>query len=204
MGAAAPRPRRSMLPVMIALACLFMAGVAAALWQYFGYGEQSTFAEQAIVFDDSQLRLPAELAGDTGRIRVVHFWDPACSVCNRETGAHLSYLISMYRRAGIDFYAIRRPGTQGELPEPLRSKVITLPTIDGIGNIPASPAVAIWDRQGHLAYAGPYSIGMVCNSPTASSNRCWTNWCAGKPCARKDCLPWAATAPGRPSAEDAR
>ena len=95
MGAAAPRPRRSMLPVMIALACLFMAGVAAALWQYFGYGEQSTFAEQAIVFDDSQLRLPAELAGDTGRIRVVHFWDPACGVCNRETGAHLSYLISM-------------------------------------------------------------------------------------------------------------
>ncbi|HHA2859445.1 DUF6436 domain-containing protein [Stenotrophomonas maltophilia] len=163
MGAGAPR-RRWLLPTMIALACLFMAGVAAALWQYFGYSAQSTFTEQAIVFDDSQLRLPADLAGDTGRIRVVHFWDPACGVCNRETGAHLSYLISMYRRAGIDFYAIRRPGTQGELPEPLRNKVIHLPTIGGIEHIPASPAVAIWDRQGHLAYAGPYSIGMVCNS----------------------------------------
>nr|WP_303637107.1 DUF6436 domain-containing protein [Stenotrophomonas sp. 704A1] len=149
---------------MIALACVFMAGVAVALWQYFGYGEQSTFAEQAIVFDDAQLRLPAALAGDTGRIRVVHFWDPACAVCNRETGAHLSYLISMYRRAGIDFYAVRRPGTQGELPTPLRDKVIHLATIEGIEHIPASPAVAIWDRSGHLAYAGPYSIGMVCNS----------------------------------------
>ena len=69
MGAAAPRARRWLLPTMIALACLFMAGVAAALWQYFGYGAQSTFTEQAIVFDDSQLRLPANLAGDTGRIR---------------------------------------------------------------------------------------------------------------------------------------
>ena len=60
MGAAAPR-RRWLLPTMIALACLFMAGVAAALWQYFGYSAQSTFTEQAIVFDDSQLRLPADL-----------------------------------------------------------------------------------------------------------------------------------------------
>lgn len=148
----------------IAAGCVLMAGIAIALWQYFGFSEQATFAEQAIVFDDTQLKLPPELAGANGRIRVVHFWDPACKVCNRETGAHLSYLISMYRRANIDFYAVRRPGTTGELPEYLRGRLTELPTIEGAEHIPASPAVAIWDRQGHLAYAGPYSIGMVCNS----------------------------------------
>ncbi|MEG2798234.1 MAG: DUF6436 domain-containing protein, partial [Pseudomonas sp.] len=30
--------------------------------------------------------------------------------------------------------------------------------------ITASPAVAIWDRQGRLAYFGPYSEGLICNS----------------------------------------
>ena len=157
-------PRRRGMRLWIAAGCVLMAGIAIALWQYFGLSEQATFAEQAIVFDDTQLKLPPELAGANGRIRVVHFWDPACKVCNRETGAHLSYLISMYRRANIDFYAVRRPGTTGELPEYLRGRLTELPTIEGAEHIPASPAVAIWDRQGHLAYAGPYSIGMVCNS----------------------------------------
>ncbi|WMJ70859.1 DUF6436 domain-containing protein [Stenotrophomonas sp. 24(2023)] len=158
------KPRRRALRWGIALGCLFMAGTGVALWNYFGYGAQARFSEQAIVFDDTQLRLPAALAGATGRIRVVHFWDPACTVCNRETGAHLSYLISMYRRANVDFYAVRRPGTQGELPAHLRGRLTELPTLAGIEHIPASPAVAIWDGSGHLAYAGPYSIGMVCNS----------------------------------------
>lgn len=157
-------PRRRWMRLWIAAACVFMAGIAVAVWQYFGFSEQASFAEQAIVFDDTQLKLPAELAGANGRIRVVHFWDPACKVCNRETGAHLSYLITMYRRAGIDFYAVQKPGTQGELPDYLQGRLKELPTIQGADQIPASPAVAIWDRQGHLAYAGPYSIGMVCNS----------------------------------------
>jgi len=165
MEARPARIRHRLLAGFLVLACLCMGAAAAALWHYFGYSEQSTFDEQAVLFKGrSRLQLPAALAGDTGRIRVVHFWDPGCAVCNRETGAHLSYLISMYRRAGIDFYAIRRPGTQGELPEPLRSRVVALEPIDGIEHIPASPAVAIWDRHGDLVYMGPYSIGMVCNS----------------------------------------
>lgn len=162
MSTPATAPRR--LRLLIAAACLFMAGTGVALWQYFGFSDQASFAEQAIVFDDAQLQLPPQLAGATGRIRVVHFWDPACTVCNRETGAHLRYLTTMYRRAGIDFYAVRRPGSTGELPDYLKGRLQELPTLTGVEQIPASPAVAIWDREGHLAYAGPYSIGMVCNS----------------------------------------
>ncbi|WP_318639543.1 DUF6436 domain-containing protein [Stenotrophomonas sp. STM01] len=178
--AATPARRRGM-HLLIAAACVFMFGVGVALWQYFGFSEQASFAEQAIVFDDAQLQLPPQLAGANGRIRVVHFWDPACMVCNRETGAHLSYLISMYRRAGIDFYAVRRPRTTGELPDYLKGRLQELPTLAGVEQIPASPAVAIWDRDGHLAYAGPYSIGMVCNSANSFVEPILDKLVAGKP-----------------------
>ncbi|QEI09258.1 thiol-disulfide isomerase [Pigmentiphaga aceris] len=141
-----------------------MSVAAIALWQYFGMGGQRAFSEKAVVFGDADLRLPAALAGATGRIRLVHFWDPECSTCNRETSAHLSYLISMYRRANIDFYSVRKPGTTGELPAFLQGKLQALDAIDGMASIPASPFVAIWDAEGRLAFAGPYSLGVVCTS----------------------------------------
>lgn len=151
-------------PIFLVAALLIMLSGGIGLWKYFGLGGLSDFAEQVIVFEDSQLRLPDHLAGPTGRVRLVHFWDPACKVCNRETGAHLSYLISMYRRFNIDFYSVRRPGTSGELPSFLKDKLQPLDGIEGMERIPASPSVAIWDAQGRLAYAGPYSLGMVCTS----------------------------------------
>lgn len=39
-----------------------------------------------------------------------------------------------------------------------------LTSLPGAEDLPASPAVAIWDRTGYLAYFGPYSEGAVCNS----------------------------------------
>lgn len=170
MSSAAPPPSepgffgRHALALFVLAGAIAMLAVGAGLWRYFGLGGQSTFAEQAIVFEDADLRLPPELAGATGRIRLVHFWDPECRVCNRETSAHLSYLIGMYRRANIDFYSVRRPGTRGELPDFLRGKLQPLDAIAGMERIPASPSVAIWDADGRLAYAGPYSLGMVCTS----------------------------------------
>ncbi|MEJ2801074.1 DUF6436 domain-containing protein [Comamonadaceae bacterium PP-2] len=146
------------------MAGLVASSAAFALWNYFGAGGLQDYAEQAVVFDDASLRLPAELAGNTGRIRLVHFWDPECVSCNRETAAHLNYLIDMYRRRGIDFYSVRKPGTHGDLPGFLAGKTRPLVAIEGMDKLPASPAVALWDRQGRLAYAGPYSPGLVCSS----------------------------------------
>lgn len=150
--------------LFICLCALVMLATAAALWQYFGFGNQSSWGERAMVFEDSALQLPPELAGATGRIRLVHFWDPECAGCNRETSAHLSYLISMYRREMIDFFSVQKPGTKGQLPVFLQGKLKPLTHIAGMERIPASPFVAIWDGQGQLAYAGPYSLGMVCTS----------------------------------------
>ena len=39
-----------------------------------------------------------------------------------------------------------------------------LASLPGAEHLSASPAVAIWDRSGQLAYFGPYSEGATCNA----------------------------------------
>ncbi|WP_211951216.1 hypothetical protein [Cupriavidus yeoncheonensis] len=65
------------------------AGVG--LWRYVGAGRLASYAERAVVFGDSDLHLPPAIAGNTGRIRVVHFWDPDCT-CDKEMDAHLNFV----------------------------------------------------------------------------------------------------------------
>lgn len=148
----------------LALLAVIISLAAYSLWSYFGASGLRDFSDQAVVFDNTSLALPSQLAGANGRVRIVHFWDPACTSCNKETSAHLNYLIEMYRRQGVDFYSVQKPGTQGELAPFLQGKLIPLSGIEGMARLPASPAVAIWDRQGKLSYAGPYSPGLVCSS----------------------------------------
>lgn len=138
---------------------------ATALWQAYRWFEGRylrTFSEQAALFTGDALSLPASLAG-AGRIRVVHFWDPTCP-CNVGNQQHLIELVERFAGAGgVDFYSVLKPGTQGRLPETL-SAITPLEVLPGADRITSSPAIAIWDRQGALAYFGPYSEGLVCSS----------------------------------------
>ena len=155
--------RRPIILFLCASLCILI-GTGVALWRYFGVGGVASYSNQPVLFRDSDLRLPPDLAGNTERIRVVDFWDPDCTTCNDNTGAHLNYLITMFRGANIDFYSVRKPGTHGQLSAFLRGKLKPLPGIEGMERIPASPAIAIWAADGKLAYAGPYSEGLVCSS----------------------------------------
>ena len=120
------------------------------------------FSDRAVVFAGGVLSLPPTLAGP-GRIRVVHFWDPACP-CNVGNQEHLSELVARFAGDnGVDFYAVQKPGSRGQLPSTL-SAIKPLKSLPGAERITSSPAVAIWNRQGKLAYFGPYSEGLVCNS----------------------------------------
>jgi hypothetical protein len=120
------------------------------------------FSNQAVFFTEDTLRLPDELAGP-GRIRLVHFWDPACP-CNVGNQQHLAELIEHFAAQGaVDFYAVQKPGSHGQLPSTL-SAIKPIVYLPGAEHISASPAVAIWDRDGKLAYFGPYSEGLTCNS----------------------------------------
>lgn len=118
------------------------------------------FSETTAIFSGQQLRLPNSIAG-SGAIRFVHFWDPACP-CNVGNQQHLAEMLERYADE-VEFYHLQKPGSRGQLPKVL-STMRHLSGLPGAEQLPASPAVAIWDRAGQLAYFGPYSEGAVCNS----------------------------------------
>ncbi|NMZ12491.1 thiol-disulfide isomerase [Pseudomonas proteolytica] len=146
------------------LASLIMLICAAVLWAAYDWFQGRylrAFSEHTAVFSGDPLRLPDELAGP-GPIRLVHFWDPACP-CNVGNQQHLSELIEQYAPQGVEFYALQKTGSHGQLPATLGAMKI-LTTLPGADQVPASPAVGIWDSNGKLAYFGPYSEGLTCNS----------------------------------------
>ena len=118
------------------------------------------FSETTAIFSGQQLRLPDSMAG-AGQIRFVHFWDPSCP-CNVGNQQHLVEMIELYD-GKVEFYHLQKPGSNGKLPKALNS-MRHLSGLPGSEQLPASPAVAIWDHSGELAYFGPYSEGAVCNS----------------------------------------
>lgn len=153
-----PHARTTLLATLLALLC---AGVLWAAYDWFQGRYLRAFSSHTAVFSGDPLRLPEHLAGP-GAIRVVHFWDPACP-CNVGNQQHLAELLEHHGPQGVQFYAVQKPGSQGQLPSTL-SNLKPLERLPGSEHVPASPAVAIWDRGGKLAYFGPYSEGLTCNS----------------------------------------
>lgn len=142
------------------LIAVWALGMVAAFW-WFQARYIRPFEERTALFSGAELRLPAELAGP-GPIRLVHFWDPACP-CNVGNQQHLGELVKTYAPRGVEFYAVQKPGSRGHLPQSLNA-LQPLAALPGSELLPASPAVAIWDQQGRLAYFGPYSEGALCTS----------------------------------------
>ncbi len=138
---------------------LWLGSMLTGLWWYKSRFIRP-FSETTAVFSGQQLSLPESMAG-AGAIRFVHFWDPACP-CNVGNQQHLVEMLEQY--AGeVEFYHLQKPGSSGQLPKALRG-MQQLSDLPGSQQIPASPAVAIWDKAGQLAYFGPYSEGAVCSS----------------------------------------
>ncbi|AYC31054.1 thiol-disulfide isomerase [Pseudomonas cavernae] len=154
-----PLPRRKTLFAGL-LAVVWLLAMLVAFWWFEGRYVRP-FGTQTALFSGAQLRLPAELAGP-GPIRVVHFWDPACP-CNVGNQQHLAELLARFVPQGVRFYAVQKAGSRGQLP-PTLSAIEALPALPGSAQLPASPAVGIWDQQGRLAYFGPYSEGATCTS----------------------------------------
>ena len=146
------------------LAAFTLLLCAAGLWLAYDNFQSRylrPFDNQTALFAGDQLRLPAHLAG-AGPIRLVHFWDPACP-CNVGNQQHLAELIEHYAPQGVSFHVVQKPGSHGQLPAPLAA-LEPIANLPGAEHLPASPAVAIWDQDGHLAYFGPYSEGATCNA----------------------------------------
>jgi hypothetical protein len=170
------RPTRKTLLASL-LILLWVAAMLAAYWWYEARYLRS-FSEQTALFYGEQLRLPDELAGP-GPIRLVHFWDPACP-CNIGNQQHLAELIERFGPQGVTFHSVQKPGSTGHLPSTL-SALQPLRALLGSEQIPASPAVAVWDRSGQLAYFGPYSEGATCTSSNSFIEPVLDALIAGRP-----------------------
>jgi len=142
------------------LALICAVGLWAA-YQWFEGRYIRAFSDQTALFAGDVLRLPPELSGP-GPIRVVHFRDPACP-CNVGNQQHLGELLTRYMPQGVEFYVVQKAGNPAPLPATL-SAIKPLPDLPGAQHLSASPAVAIWDHSGQLAYFGPYSEGATCNA----------------------------------------
>jgi hypothetical protein len=103
--------------------------------------------------------------GPAPRATILHFWDPGCA-CSRFNESHVQQLIADYRAAGVQLLVLDKQDLQagtvrqafGSAAMPYRGADLGAVDLE----IPASPAAAVFDRDGRLAYFGPYSEGAAC------------------------------------------
>ena len=162
----------------------WLAGTIYAFW-WFQVRDLRSFdasAEQVAVFAVDQLAeqlrvLPVTLnPSDNGQALVVHFWNPDCG-CNKFNNPHVRDIVDEYRDKGIRFLTVVRaqPGqdTQALLAEAealfhapavlessLKLAATSAPS--------ATPAAAVINNQGQLAYFGPYSDSAFCGANGSS------------------------------------
>jgi hypothetical protein len=151
-------PYRTALFASLLASCA--PGVLWAAYDWFQGRYLRAFSEHTAVFSGDPLRLPDDLAGPAP-IRLVHFWDPACP-CNVGNQQHLTELVEQYAAKASSSTPCKSPAATASCPHLEQPENHHRPARPD--QIPASPAVAIWDRSGKLAYFGPYSEGLTCNS----------------------------------------
>lgn len=149
---------RNKILTFLLLLLVLLALLAALFWHQNRYVRP--FDASIVLFDSAALRLPDHLAGE-GPIRLVHFWEPSCP-CNAGNQQHLAEIMREFAGT-VQFYHVQKSGSKGQLPMPLQA-MRPLEGMPGSELLPASPAVAIFDHKGTLAYFGPYSEGAVCTA----------------------------------------
>jgi len=121
---------------------LWLTGSSIAFW-WFSLQHQSNFAENYVYFNGEQLA-GANLSANSSGPTLLHFIDTNCP-CSRFALPHIQQLQAQFNHNAMHYvWPNRPPSLTEQLP------------------VPASPAVAIWDQKGQLAYFGPYSGGAFC------------------------------------------
>lgn len=165
---------------MALLVALWLMAMCYAFWWFLVRDIRSFYPpgqEQFVRFENAQLGkyLNSYLYSnnlitnnDQHSAVLIHFWDPSC-LCSRFNIQHVQRLIEDFGPDGIRFIVIlndRIPDPEefiSQAPELfpgaalIRASQLALPS-----KVPASPATAILDQHGQLAYFGPYTLGALC------------------------------------------
>lgn len=129
--------------VLTLIVSAWLAASVFAFW-WFEYRYWGAYSEQVVMFDAEPIEELYPILNKEAQNKplIVHFKDDGCP-CDRYRKAHLQRIAS---------------DLVGTVQIELARDSDMLKGMD----IPASPSVAIWDADGHLAYFGPYSSGMTC------------------------------------------
>jgi len=166
-------PHRHIVAVVLVVS--WLVGMVFAFWWFQYRYVQPFVSKHTVFFDSSVLRsqlaaLVTQMPQSAGVATVVHFYNPGCA-CNRFNEAHVRELITRYGAKGVRFVIAVEADSIAHRGQVLAQakKVFDLPSVIGFrlaGEMrpPSSPAVAVLDARGQLAYFGPYSIGAVCSA----------------------------------------
>jgi hypothetical protein len=138
---------RLVMAVVVLFVWLLIIGFA--FWQY-QFSRISSLEDYWVSFSGESFA-DTKLVPKNGEALIVHIVDPNCP-CSRFTKSHIEELELKYAN-NAEFINITNIPADDSRRETLMGLMI-----------PASPAVAIWDGSGHLAYFGPYSGGRFCGS----------------------------------------
>ncbi|MBI3771633.1 MAG: hypothetical protein HY272_02875 [Gammaproteobacteria bacterium] len=104
------------------------------------------------------------------QVTVLYFWDTDCS-CSKFTDVHVRQLMDTYKSRDVRFVVIPRPG--GHTPDTgyryasnKRFGEAIIAQLDSAAFPVKTPAAAVLDSKGTMAYFGPYS-----DSPNCGANK---------------------------------
>ena len=126
---------------------------ALAFW-WFQFRHIGPFSDYWASFDGQYFKEYQLLPTQGYEAVVVHFIDEECP-CSRFATDHIAELEEQYG-ARVEFIRY-----QPDIFAPASTNAQ-----QKLAAILVSPAVAIWDQQGQLAYLGPYSGGAICGQGT--------------------------------------
>lgn len=127
-----------------AIALVWLLVVAFGFWFFSGRWTQP-FGDTTLINFSTEIAFPPpDSWRRNGKPLIVHFLDPQCP-CNRFAEPQVDFLEEKY--------------------DPKADSMRIYATRDKAGEfrwVPASPAVAVWDAKGQLAYLGPHNAGAFC------------------------------------------
>lgn len=142
-------------------ATLLLVWVAGLVWAFWWYeGRYVRAFDRPAFFEGVAVEPPFP----AGQVQVVHVWQPGCP-CNAGHERYVAEMTERFTEQGVRFaYA----GANSEDIEDSPFKDLTYwPIPSEWANWPGTPSIAIWDASGQLAYVGPYSDGVHCNSQSS-------------------------------------